>query len=125
MTSHNVSIASQIKTEFSTNKILEMAIRSKEEGQIKFFIRYNSLQKISFDQFTVDATRDEDLDIADIPSEIFRRFCMLIYDTICDLHIDLDYTHIIVDWKFDMSNEADWMKEVKIRINKEVHIKSM
>lgn len=119
---YNVNIASQIKGAF-LNKEVEMSIRSKQKGTIKFFIKNNNCQKIFYEQFKMNASTLEDIDLVDIPSNVFRRFALLVYSAVSDIQSDLNYTTIIIEWNFDVEN--DFHEEVSISVSKEIHMSYM
>lgn len=120
MESSSINIASQIKSSFHQYKELEMAIRSKKEGQVSFFIRNNECQKIAYNQFKMDASTFEDVDLVEVPLEIYRRLSLLVYAAISDLHMNLNYSHIVVSWQFDAEN--NWQEKVFVSVDSEIHI---
>lgn len=123
MESNSVNIASQIKETFYSSKKLEMSIRSKKEGTVSFFIRNNECQKVKFNQFTMDAATFEDVDLVEVPDEVYRRLTLLVYAAVSDLHIDLNHSHIVIKWHFDVEN--NWQEKVFVAVDSEIHMKRM
>ncbi|MER2005824.1 MAG: hypothetical protein ABS939_00105 [Psychrobacillus sp.] len=121
MESQSINIASQIKSSLYTYKALEMSIRSKKEGTVKFFIRNNECQKIFFNQFTMDASTFEDVDLVEVPGDVYKRLALLIYAAVSDLHMDLNHCYIVINWNFDIEN--NWQEKVFLSVDSEIHMK--
>ena len=123
MESQAINIASQIKSSFYSYKELEMSVRSKKEGSVRFFIRNNECQKIAYNQFTMDASTFEDVDLVEMPMEVYRRLTLLVYAAVSDLHMDLNCSYVVINWNFDIEN--NWQEKVFVSVDSEIHMKRM
>ena len=130
---NNIAIASEIKQELLSHKELEMSIRSSARGSFEVFIRDFHCQKIKFQMLEIDSKSydhftddDNDDDEIELPSQVYRRFCLLLSELIKELAYPLEYGHLICSWEFEESEDGeDWKDYCKAVFIKEHHLKHL
>ncbi|MEX3625001.1 hypothetical protein [Viridibacillus arvi] len=120
MSSINGQLACDIKDMFVNSKEVEMSLRFRTHAEISVFIRNNKLQKFTYDEFDLQPFGSEEDDEFDgMPKEVYTRLCNLIYASIKDFQVLIEYGFINIQWSFDaIQNEIE---NISVRTRKEIH----
>lgn len=116
----NINIAHQVRAALIENKEVAMSLRGLSEAKISLFFRNDSLQKLHFDDISYDLIGiSEEDDFEGIPEDIYKNICMLIYNDIKELKLNLNHRTIVVGWKYDAGLEA--FTGTSMALRKEYH----
>lgn len=126
MNNKNLQLAEDIKKRLLSNKEIEMCIRGQATGSISIFVRKFKCQKINYLAVELDSrtfnSDNDDWDGIELPSNVYKRFCMLLADMISDIQSDIEYGHLNCSWEFvNDKGSGEWEEHTKVLFTKEHH----
>lgn len=129
LNSQNLNIAYQVRAELLERPEISLKLRGLPEANIKLFVRKGELQKLGFNELTYNLLEsnamndfdDEEDEFVDIPHNVYKNLCLLIYNEIKSLKMDLDCRTILIGWKYDSALEQ--LTDTTFGIESEYHFR--